>query len=45
MFKKLTVKHDPENPYAVDLCIGRFRLLFRWGKYKGWYNSKLNRVP
>ena len=33
---------DDENTTYIN--IGRFRLIFKYGKYIGWYNTKLGRV-
>ena len=37
------IKRDPETG-TTYICIGRIRLIFRDGKYVGWYNAKLSRV-
>jgi hypothetical protein len=33
-----------EDPNTTYLCFGRFRLVFRYGKYAGWYDAKLEKV-
>lgn len=41
----LILEYDPEDSTVIYLCLTPwFRLIFRDGKYFGWYNPRLNRV-
>lgn len=37
LFKTMTLMQDCEYPDTVYLCVGNIRLIFRDGKYIGWY--------
>ena len=41
MFKKIPSAVDSNTEY---LCLFGIRLIYRNGKYDGWYNPKLKRV-
>ena len=44
MLKKLTVERAADDEVTTYLNVGRFRLIFREGKYIGWYDTELSRV-
>lgn len=44
MLKKLTLERAADDDVTTYLNVGRFRLIFKNGKYMGWYNAKLSRV-
>lgn len=43
MLKKI-IERAGDDEVTTYLNVGRFRLIFKNGKYVGWYNTKLSRV-
>lgn len=41
IFKKIRSCEDPNTTYV---CLFGIRLIFREGKYSGWYNPNLKKV-
>lgn len=35
--KEMTLRQDAENPDTMWLCVAGIRIIFRDGKYVGWY--------